>query len=116
MLLVTWFRMLRTMVRGVREDPEFRALAGAVGSLLVVGTVFYALNQDWSLVDSFYFSVTTLTTVGFGDLAPEGDGAKLATVAYELSGVGLLVLFLSQLTQRGMREREEKRGRRSGSA
>ncbi|TFG73144.1 MAG: two pore domain potassium channel family protein [Solirubrobacterales bacterium] len=113
---MTWFRMLRTMVRGVKEDPEFRALAGAVGSLLVVGTVFYALNQDWSLVDSFYFSVTTLTTVGFGDLAPEGDGAKLATVAYELSGVGLLVLFLSQLSQRGVREREEKRGRRSESA
>ncbi|MGB6425007.1 MAG: potassium channel family protein [Solirubrobacterales bacterium] len=71
---MTWFRMLRTMVRGVKEDPEFRALAGAVGSLLVVGTVFYALNQDWSLVDSFYFSVTTLTTVGFGISPPRETG------------------------------------------
>jgi voltage-gated potassium channel len=115
-MFVAWSRLLRTMVRGIKDDPEFRALAGAVGSLLVVGTVFYALSQDWSLVDSFYFSVTTLTTVGFGDLAPEGDVARLATVVYELSGVGVLVLFLSQLAQRGMREREEKGGRRSEPA
>jgi hypothetical protein len=106
MLIVTWIRLLKGMIRGVVEDPQFRALAGAVGMLLVVGTVFYSLNQDWSLVDSFYFSVTTLTTVGYGDLAPTGDGARLATVAYQLSGIGLLVVFLSEIATRAMRHRD----------
>ena len=105
MLVVTWGKLLRTMVEGVVNDPNFRALAGAVGMLLVVGTLFFSLNQGWSLIDSFYFSVTTLTTVGYGDLAPEGEGARLATVAYQLSGIGLLVVFLSEIAKRGMSDR-----------
>ena len=103
MLLLTWVRLLRGMVSEASEDPGFRALSGSVAILIVVGTVLYSLNQDWSLVDSFYFSVTTLTTVGYGDLAPVGDAARLATVAYELTGVGLLVLFLSEIAKRSMR-------------
>ena len=102
MLVVTWLKLLKTMIQGVVNDPNFRALAGAVVMLLLVGTLFYSLNQDWSLVDAFYFSVTTLTTVGYGDLSPEGDAAKLATVAYQLSGIGLLVVFLSEIARRGM--------------
>ena len=102
MLVVTWSRLLKTMAAGVAEDPQFRALAGAVGMLLVIGTVFYSLSQDWGVVNSFYFSVTTLTTVGYGDLAPTGDWAKLATVAYQLSGIGLFVVFLSEVAKRSM--------------
>jgi voltage-gated potassium channel len=102
---VTWGRLLKTMIEGVIHDPNFPALAGAVGLLLVVGTLFYSLSQGWSLIDSFYFSVTTLTTVGYGDLAPEGEGARLATVAYQLSGIGLLVIFLSDIARRGMSSR-----------
>ena len=104
MLVVTWVKLLKTMVEGVVHDRNFRALAGAVGMLLVVGTLFFAC-QSWSLIDSFYFSVTTLTTVGYGDLAPEGEGARLATVAYQLSGIGLLVIFLSDIARRGMSSR-----------
>lgn len=102
MLVVTWMKLLKTMIKGVVDDPNFRALAAAVGMMFVVGTLFYWLNQGWSLIDAFYFSVTTLTTVGYGDLSPEGDGARLATVAYQLAGIGLLVVFLSEIAKRGM--------------
>jgi hypothetical protein len=90
------------MVQGVSEDPAFRALVGAVAWLILIGTVFYSLSQDWSLVDSFYFTVMTLTTVGYGDLAPTGNGAKLATVAMQLSGIGLFVLLLSEVARRSL--------------
>ena len=103
MLIATWLRLLRTMVREASEDPQFRALGGAVVALIVVGTVFYALTQDWSVIDSFYFSVTTLTTVGYGDLAPTGAGPRLATVAYQLAGVGLLVIFLREIALRSLK-------------
>jgi hypothetical protein len=38
-----------------------------------------------------YFSVTTLATVGLGDLAPATDAGELFTVMYILTGVGILV-------------------------
>lgn len=105
MLIVMWLRLMRTMIKGAQQDPHFRALAVTAVSLVVIGTAFFSINQGWSLVDSFYFSVTTLTTVGFGDLAPTGNGAKLATVAYELAGIGVFVLLLSQLAQRTLEGR-----------
>ena len=58
--------------------------------VLASGTTFYALVEGWSVVDALYFSVLTLTTVGFGDLVPTTVASKLFTVGYVLFGVGLL--------------------------
>jgi hypothetical protein len=54
----------RTLVRLWRRDPDFRTLVILVFFTLLTGTVFYRLQEGWCLVDAFYFSVTTLTTVG----------------------------------------------------
>lgn len=102
MLVVTWLKLLRGMIEGVNEDPNFRALVRTVIGLLVVGTVFFSLNQGWNLIDSFYFSVTTLTTVGYGDFTPTGSGARLAAVAYQLAGIGVFVLLVSELARRSV--------------
>ncbi len=72
--------------------------------LLVTGTIVYHLLENWSWVDSLYFSTVALTTVGFGDLTPTSDAAKLFTVVYLLSGVTILVSFLNaRLARRGQR-------------
>jgi hypothetical protein len=81
----------------ILRDPEARGSALLVVSLFLVGTVFYAIAEGWSVVDAFYFSTMTLATVGFGDVVPTNDGTKLFTVLYVLSGVGILVSFFSQL-------------------
>ncbi|CAN5863566.1 hypothetical protein BH23ACT4_BH23ACT4_07370 [soil metagenome] len=53
--------------------------------------------EGWSWVDSFYFTVVTLTTVGYGDLAPSGDISKLFTVFLIVAGVGFILAFLNFL-------------------
>jgi voltage-gated potassium channel len=100
--LVAFVRMLR--------DPQGRAPVLLVLSLFIVGTVFYSLVEDWSIVDSFYFSTMTLATVGFGDLAPTTDGSKLFTVFYVLGGVGILVTFFTELTRWSLELRAQFRG------
>src|SRR5687768_1709531 len=97
--LTAFLRMLR--------DPDTRGSALLVISLFLVGTAFYAIVEGWSIVDSFYFSTMTLATVGFGDLAPTSDGAKLFTVVYVLSGVGILVAFFSELARATLELRAE---------
>jgi Ion channel len=49
------------------KDPEFQALFFLVVVTLVTGAMFYRLIEGWSLLDSFYFSVVTLITIGYGD-------------------------------------------------
>jgi hypothetical protein len=92
-------RWLAALVEGV-SDPTARPLFASVGGLLATGTVFYSLVEGWSPLDAFYFSVTTLTTVGLGDLAPSTGIGKLFTTVYILSGVALLVAFANAILQR----------------
>jgi voltage-gated potassium channel Kch len=84
--------------------------------LLASGTVFYWRFEGWSVVDSLYFSVITLTTVGYGDLAPTMTSTKLFTVVYILLGLGVLVSFLSAVAGHAVEARLERRERRQGGA
>ena len=49
--------------------------------LVSVGTMgFYVIGGDeWSLIDSFYMTIFTITTVGFGEVHPLNDLGRLWT-------------------------------------
>jgi voltage-gated potassium channel Kch len=51
--------------------------------------------EGWSYVDSLYFSVVTLTTVGYGDFSPQTNAGKLFTVLYIIIGVGIILAFIN---------------------
>jgi voltage-gated potassium channel len=106
-LLSIWF-LLRSLLDGL-TDPAFRGLSVTALVLLITGTIFWNRIEGWSLVDSFYFSVITLATVGFGDFTPETTFGKLFTAFYVMSGVGVIVAFINALGER----REARRARRS---
>jgi len=110
-------RFTRAIRRGLR-DPEFGSLVGLVVLTLTAGTAFYWDVEDWSLLDSFYFSAITLATVGYGDLVPSTPGGKLFTVFYVFAGVGIILTFVQAVAQASVSRRNETRallGRRSGT-
>ena len=100
-------RGLRLALLAVWRDPETKALPLVVGVLLVSGTIFYWAAEDWSLIQSLYFSVVTLTTVGHGDLTPTSDYSRIFTIIYIFIGVGVLFAFLRSVagTTSGIRSR-----------
>lgn len=88
------FSMLRA-IWTLRRDRQFVSLALLAAVAIISGTGFYALVEGLRPVDAFYFSVVTLTTVGYGDFAPETDVGKLFTAVYVLVGVGILLAFVT---------------------
>lgn len=103
-------------VRAQMHDDAFRATLFLFLGLLVTGTIAYSILEGWSPLDSLYFSVVTLATVGYGDLAPVTDLGKAFTIVYILTGVGVLVVFASRVVNtmvdrqsEVVRERRERR-------
>ena len=62
--------------------------------LIAVGTLFYYFFEGWSWIDSLFFAVSYLTTVGHATMVPLTDLGKLFTSAYLLVGVSLALYIL----------------------
>lgn len=76
--------------------------------LLALGTEAYHRLEGWERLDALYFSTVTLTTIGYGDLAPKTDGGKLFTVAFVLVGVAVFLFILVRLGQRMVQDRIDR--------
>ena len=93
------------------DEHAYRILAAGAFSLLATGIVVYRILEDWSWVDSLYFSTVAVTTVGFGDLTPTNDGSKLFTVAYILTGISIITAYLNARLKVKAEKRRESRSR-----
>jgi voltage-gated potassium channel Kch len=72
-------------------------------ALILLATVVYWLVEGWSLLDSAYFAVVTIATVGYGDFAPQTSIGKLFTIAYVFCGIGIFVVAVSAVAQAVLR-------------
>jgi hypothetical protein len=102
----------RTLISFWR-DPAYRSLLFATNFFLAIGTVAYRFLEDWSWLDSLYFSVITLTTIGYGDFSPKTDLGKLFIMGYIIIGVSLILGFVNTLfwhyRQETIKKRNHKR-------
>nr|WP_275411560.1 potassium channel family protein [Shimia biformata] len=67
--------------------------------ILLSGTIFYVRVEGWTWIDALYFSAATMSTVGYGDLAPQTDIGKIFTVIYIFMGIGVFVALFSQFAR-----------------
>ncbi len=97
-LVIVLFSIFRDMLELLKE-PKYRAILFWVALVLAVGTVFYRSMEGWSWLDSLYFCVTTLATVGYGDLSPVTELGKLFTIFYIFLGLSLFASFVTMLAR-----------------
>ena len=108
-LIVVVKRFIDSILRNV-HSAQFQALFLFVCIILLSGTFFYHSVEHWSYLDSFYFSVITLATVGYGDFTPQTAAGKIFTIFYILTGVGTLLSFITITASNALnRDRLNKR-------
>ncbi|BCY29522.1 potassium channel family protein [Flavobacterium okayamense] len=92
------------------QDDEYRDLLITTIIILMVGTLTYHYLEGWSVVDSLYFSVVTLTTIGYGDFSPKTDAGKIFTIIYIVVGIGMILSFINTIQHHYtyMRYREKR--------
>jgi voltage-gated potassium channel Kch len=104
---------LARALHAVWRDPETRALPVVAGVLILTGTLFYWRFEDWTFIESLYFCIVTLTTVGYGDLSPTTAGTQIFTIVYILTGFGVLVALLTSVAQQYLKHKTEPRPART---
>ena len=77
------------------KDSSYRNLLITSIIVLAFGTLSYSYLEGWSFIDSLYFSVITLTTIGYGDLSPQTVEGKLFTIFYIFIGIGIILSFIN---------------------
>ncbi len=66
----------------------------------LVHVIFVEKATGWEgYVDALYFTVTTLTTTGYGDITPQTSGGKLTAVLIMVVGVALFVQLARAIIQ-----------------
>lgn len=105
------FRATYKTLREIWAEPAGKALIVGAAVIVSTGTVFYKLAEGWSILDALYFTVVTLTTIGYGDLHPTNDVSKVFTIFFVIAGVGFILGFLNFMVTRTVRDRVEKEER-----
>jgi voltage-gated potassium channel len=78
----------------------YRYLLTVALATLSIGTITYHALEHLSWVDAYYFSVITLTTIGYGDIVPHTSAGKIFTTFYVMVGIGIITAFISYTMRR----------------
>ncbi|MCY4075855.1 MAG: ion channel [Acidobacteria bacterium] len=103
-------RPFATLLAFLRRENLFR-LAGVIVVLILAGAAGLTwFEEDRPFPDAVWWAIVTLTTVGFGDIAPVSLGGRVIGVVLMFFGIGVLGTFTATIAgvfveQRARRDR-----------
>ena len=81
----------------VLQDKDSRPVFYWAIAVLFIGTIVYHWLEGWSYLDSLYFCVISLATIGYGDLTPTTPAAKIFTIVYVINGIVILLALFDRI-------------------
>ncbi|WP_294607074.1 potassium channel family protein [Roseovarius sp.] len=75
--------------------------------IIAGGTAFFHAVEGWSWLDSYFFTVVTLSTVGYGNLVPVTATGKIGTTIFIMIGLGIFAVIIQQFGSYAVKKREE---------
>lgn len=76
-----------------------------LAAIVAIGTMFFHHVEGWSWLDSYFFTVVTLSTVGYGTLVPTTALGKIGTTVFIFVGVGIVATIIQQLASYQLNKR-----------
>jgi len=77
-------------------------------SLGTVGTIFFSYNEGMSTLNAFYFSMITMSSVGYGDIVVEKTSSKVFNLFFIIISVPLIGMVLFKFVEVWVRIEEQK--------
>lgn len=87
-------RTLRTL------DPVVRGTLAVALAIFAIGTTYFGTTLHLDPLRAAYFVLATMTTTGYGDIAPTTRAGELVAMALMLSGIAFSGVFIAVLSTR----------------
>ena len=66
--------------------------------VLIIGASMYSISEKVDFVTALWWSITTATTVGYGDISPTTTIGKLAAIMVMIIGIGFVGMLTSSIS------------------
>ncbi|MBM4284013.1 MAG: potassium channel protein [Deltaproteobacteria bacterium] len=73
--------------------------ASSLALILGLGSLGFILIEGWNFLDAFYMVVTTLTTVGYGEIRPLSQIGRIYNIFLIFLGVGVMLYIVSAVAR-----------------
>lgn len=74
--------------------------------IITIGSGLFSVAENMSFSDSLWWSVVTVTTVGYGDIYPQTAAGKMIASVLMLLGIGFIGILTSTITEYFSRKNE----------
>lgn len=71
--------------------------------------LYMMIFENLSLIDTWYFIISTATTVGYGDISPQKEFGRFIFPIYMIFGIGILSILISEIVEKLMEYNLRKR-------
>lgn len=66
--------------------------------MVLIGSLFFGFNEDWTAVDSVYYCFISTMTIGYGDMNVTSDSSRLFSTFYLLISVVVVAIAIGNVS------------------
>jgi len=89
--------ILKKMVSAIRRENLHRIILIILCVLFLGSGAFVYFEKNIGFIDALWWSIVTMTTVGYGDISPETTGGRIVGLIVMLMGIGFLGLLTATI-------------------
>ena len=93
-------RAIANLFTSIAGNPIRYAIGAVLSGLIIGGTIFSLAEADTRVIDGIWWAFVSMTTVGYGDIAPKTPGIRMLATFVILTGIAATAILTAALAGR----------------